>query len=294
MPLPQPLAEHLGRLLTEKLNEPVRVRDARPVAGGSINDAYRLHTNAGDFFVKTNTADRYPSPFISEERGLAILRKAAVLRVPEVLAQGEFGGTTFLLMEFIAPEEEDRDFQARFGRGLAQLHRHTSGSFGLDHDNYIGLLPQVNTPHKDWVEFLVQCRLEPLVKMGRDNGRIHPGDVIRFERLYAKLPALFPPEMPALLHGDLWKHNYLAAATGGPVLVDPAVYYGHREMDLAMTMLFGGFDREFYGAYHAEEPLEAGWEERVDLCNLYPLLVHLNLFGGSYAERISSVLRRFV
>lgn len=294
MPLPQPLAEHLGRLLTEKLHEPVQVRDARPVAGGSINDAFRLHTNAGEFFVKTNTADRYPSPFASEERGLGILRQAGVLRVPEVLAQGEVDGTTFLLLEFIAQEEEDRDFQARFGRALARLHRNTSSSFGLDHDNYIGLLPQVNTPHKDWVEFLVQCRLEPLVKMARDNGRIQPGDTIRFERLYARLPALLPPEMPALLHGDLWKHNFLASANGEPVLIDPAVYYGHREMDLAMTLLFGGFDREFYDAYNNEEPLVPGWEERVELCNLYPLLVHLNLFGGSYADRVGSVLRKYV
>ncbi|MBS1943580.1 MAG: fructosamine kinase family protein [Bacteroidetes bacterium] len=294
MPLPQPLAEHLGRVLTEKLHEPVQVRDARPVAGGSINDAFRLHTNAGEFFVKTNTADCYPSPFVSEERGLGILREAGALRVPEVLAQGEVDGTTFLLLEFIAQEEEDRDFQARFGRALARLHRSTNNSFGLGHDNYIGLLPQVNTPHKDWVEFLVQCRLEPLVKMARDNGRIHPGDTIRFERLYARLPALLPPEMPALLHGDLWKHNYLASANGEPVLIDPAVYYGHREMDLAMTKLFGGFDREFYEAYNNEEPLVPGWEERVELCNLYPLLVHLNLFGGSYADRVGSVLRKYV
>lgn len=294
MPLPQPLAEHLGNLLTEKLTEPVQVRDARPVAGGSINDAFRLLTNAGDYFVKTNDAGRFPSPFISEERGLGILRQASVFRVPEVLAQGEVEGTTFLLMEFIPQEEEDGDFQARFGRALARLHRNTNSSFGLINDNYIGLLPQVNTPHKDWVEFLVQCRLEPLVKMARDNGRIHPGDTIRLERLYAKLPALFPPEMPALLHGDLWKHNYLASANGEPVLIDPAVYYGHREMDLAMTKLFGGFDREFYGAYNNEEPLVPGWEERVDLCNLYPLLVHLNMFGGSYADRVGSVLRKYV
>lgn len=293
MPLSDQLAEHLSSLLSRKVGGAVAIREAVPVYGGSINDTFRLHTNAGDYFVKTNDAGRFPSPFISEERGLGILRQAGVFRVPEVLAQGEVGGTTFLLMEFIPQAEEGRDFQARFGRALAQLHRHTHGSFGLDHDNYIGLLPQVNTPHKDWVEFLVHCRLEPLVKMARDNGRIHPGDTIRLERLYAKLPALFPPEMPALLHGDLWKHNYLAPANGEPVLIDPAVYYGHREMDLAMTKLFGGFDREFYGAYNNEEPLIPGWEERVDLCNLYPLLVHLNMFGGSYADRVGSVLRKY-
>ncbi len=294
MPLPQPLAEQLGHILTEKLNDRVQVRDALPVAGGSINDAYRLHTNAGEFFVKTNPSARFPSPFNSEKRGLDVLRQAGVLRVPEVLAQGEFDGTAFLLMEFIAQKEGDRIFQARFGHALAQLHRHTQERFGLDHDNYIGLLPQVNTLHGDWVEFLVQCRLEPLVRLARDNGRIHPGDPIRFERLYARLPALIPPALPALLHGDLWKHNCLMAVSGEPVLIDPAVYYGHREMDVAMTRLFGGFEPDFYEAYNSADPLDEGWEERVDLCNLYPLLVHLNLFGGSYAGRIGAILRKHV
>ena len=295
MSLPQSLTDHIGTLLSVGTGPAVTIRQAVAVYGGSINDVYRLETGAGPFFLKVNTADQFPSLFVSEMKGLEMLRRAGPLRVPRVLAQGELDGTTFLLMEHIAhTQEEDRDFQSRFGRALAQLHRHTHGTFGLDHDNHIGLLRQVNTPHKDWVEFLVQCRLEPMVKMGRESNRIHPGDVIRFERLYGRLSGLIPMEMPALLHGDLWKNNYLATPDGQAVLIDPAVYYGHREMDLAMTRLFGGFDRDFYDAYHAEEPLEPGWEERVDLCNLYPLLVHLNLFGGTYADRVGAVLRRFV
>ena len=115
----------------------------------------------------------------------------------------------------------------------------------------------------------------------------------RFERLFHRLDHLFPSEAPALLHGDLWSGNLLGDAQGRPVLIDPAVYYGHREMDLAMTRLFGGFDPGFHTAYQAEWPLEAGWEERVDLCNLYPLLVHVNLFGGSYVAQVEAVLRRF-
>lgn len=294
MPLPQPLTTHVEELLARGGDAPVTVQRADELYGGSINDAYRLETTAGRFFLKVNTADRFPSPFKTEVQGLELLRGAGTLRVPDVVAHGELGGTTFLLMEFIAHAEEDRDFQARFGRSLAKLHRHTHGSFGLDHDNHIGLLPQVNTPHKDWAEFLVQCRFEPLVKMAWDGRRIHPGDVLRFERLYGKLKDWIPAEMPALLHGDLWKNNYIAADDGQAVLIDPAVYYGHREMDLAMTKLFGGFDRDFYEAYQEEEPLEKGWEERVDLCNLYPLLVHLNLFGGSYSDRVGAALRKYV
>jgi len=293
MPLPRPLEEQLEDLLSRQHGSAVRVMQAFPVYGGSINEAYRLETSAGAFFVKVNAADRFPSLFRSEAHGLQLLRNAAALRVPEVLAHGEAGGSTFLLMEYIAPGEEDRDFQGRLGRLLAKLHRQGGTSFGLDRDNYIGALPQVNTPCPDWSEFFMKCRLEPLVKMARDHGRIHAGDVLRFERLYGRLPALFPTEKPALLHGDLWKNNYLAAVGGQPVLIDPAVYYRHREMDLAMTLLFGGFHRDFYEAYQEELPLQPDWRQRTGLCNLYPLLVHLNLFGGSYAGRVGAVLREY-
>jgi fructosamine-3-kinase len=294
MPLPGTLAPHLEAVLSEKLERSITLLEVARVHGGSVSDAFRLDTEAGSFFLKINLADQFPSLFSSEANGLHILRQAAELRVPELIAQGEHEDTTYLLLEYIAPAEEDRDFQSRFGKRLAKLHRHSHATFGLEHDNHIGLLPQVNTPHLDWCEFLIHCRFGPLVKMARDNKRIHLGDVLRFERLYGKLPTLIPAELPALLHGDLWKNNYLADGEGEAVLIDPAVYYGHREMDLAMTKLFGGFDRDFYEAYQAEEPLEQDWEERIDLCNLYPLLVHLNLFGGSYADRVSSVLRQYV
>lgn len=295
MPLPIPLREHLEQLLSTILGTPVRIEDADGVYGGSINDAYRLHTDHGLFFVKVNTADRFPSLFRSEVKGLALLREANELPVVEVLGQGEVEDSTFLLLEYIAPAEyEGRDLHLDFGRRMAKLHQHTRATFGLDHDNHIGLLPQKNAPHKGWVDFLIECRFEPLVKMAHESKRIAPGDVVRFERLYARLEDLFPPATPALLHGDLWKNNYIAAADGRVVLIDPAVYYGHPEMDLAMSRLFGGFEPAFYEGYQEVAPLAKGWEERVDLCNLYPLLVHLNLFGGSYAPRVSQVLRRYV
>lgn len=294
MPLPQTFVDHLEKLLAEQQRRPITVLASQHLPGGSVNDAYRLDTSAGKFFLKTNSADQFPSLFIGETHGLELLRRAGDLRVPAFIAQSACGDTTFLLLEFIAPAEEDAGFQPRFGRKLAQLHRHSHATFGLDRDNHIGLLPQVNTPNPDWAEFMVRCRFMPMVKMARDNKRIHMGDVLRFERLYGQLSSLFPTERPALLHGDLWKNNYLAAADGEAVLIDPAVYYGHREMDIAMTRLFGGFDRDFYEAYQEEEPLTPGWEDRVDLCNLYPLLVHLNLFGGSYADRVGSVLRKYV
>lgn len=294
MPLPQALSLHLEGLLTERQGRPTAVRDHNRVHGGSVNDAFRLVTDAGLYFLKTNSADQFPSLFTGEAHGLHLLQQSGELRVPEVIAQGECGDTTFLLLEFITPAQADEGFQARFGRKLARLHRHTQATFGLDRDNHFGLLPQVNTPAVDWPGFLTHNRFMPLVKMARDNKRIDVGDVLRFERLYGKLPSLFPAEAPALLHGDLWKNNFLTAADGEPVLIDPAVYFGHREMDLAMTRLFGGFFRDFYDAYQEERPLAPGWEGRVDLCNLYPLLAHLILFGGSYADRVGSVLRKYV
>ncbi|HMN06146.1 MAG TPA: fructosamine kinase family protein [Flavobacteriales bacterium] len=292
--MPKPLAAHLEVLLSAHCGTATAIHHAEETYGGSINDGYRLDTTSGRFFLKVNEADLFPGLFISEADGLALLRSAGELRVPDVIGQGEVDDTTFLLMEFIPSGEEGPGFQGDLGRALARLHRHTQPTFGLDRDNHIGLLRQVNTPHDKWVDFLVQCRFEPLVKKAHDNKRIHPGDMLRFERLYGRLDGWLPVEAPVLLHGDLWKNNYIAAPDGEAVLIDPAVYYGHREMDLAMTRLFGGFDRDFYAAYHEEFPLEQGWEDRMDLCNLYPLLVHLNLFGGSYADRVGAVLRQYV
>jgi protein-ribulosamine 3-kinase len=185
------------------------------------------------------------------------------------------------------------DFWAQTGRGLAQLHQHSAGEFGLDHDNYIGSLNQYNQKETDWVEFFVNQRLQNQLRMCSDHGHADAGLLRMFDRLFPKLEQYFPHEPPALLHGDLWSGNYLCGNKGAAYLVDPAVYYGHREMDLAMSLLFGGFDREMYHAYHEVFPLENGWKERVDLCNLYPLLVHVNLFGGSYISQVRAILKRF-
>lgn len=293
MPLIGSLVEQLTKHLADHCGRPVVVEREVPVGGGSINDSYRLDTDQGPFFVKVNTADRFPSMFEAEADGLRRLRTAAAIRVPRVIATGE-DKDSFLLMEWVEPGLKTGAFWAEFGRSLAALHRNTASTFGLERGSYIGSLKQLNTPHERWPEFFITCRLEPQVSMARDRKRIGAGDVLRFERLYAKLEGLFPKEPPALLHGDLWSGNFLCDADGVPVLIDPAVYYGHREMDLAMTRLFGGFEEGFYTAYNETWPLEAGWQERVDLCNLYPLLVHVNLFGSGYVQQMESVLRRFV
>jgi len=294
MPLPATLRDRLTERLSAHFGRPLDMERETPVGGGSINDSYRLETSEGPFFVKVNSADHFPSMFEAEADGLKRLAATGTIRVPQVIATGEDHDDSYLLLEGVKGGLKTTAFWEAFGRALARLHRNTNACFGLERDNWIGTLEQVNTPGTDWPAFFIQHRLEALVRTACDRQRIGMGEALRFERLYVKLPSLFPPEPPALLHGDLWSGNFLCDEHDRPVLIDPAVYYGHREMDIAMTRLFGGFDTAFYVAYNAESPLEQGWEERVDLCNLYPLLVHVNLFGGGYAQQVGAVLRRYV
>jgi protein-ribulosamine 3-kinase len=287
----------LKAIVEEKLaalnGSEVKILSVHSVPGGSINQAARLSTARGNYFVKWNSARLYPGMFSSEKKGLEHLSGCSQLHIPKPLADGNNEETAFLILEFIESGIRVPEFWDLFGRGLAQLHKCSTDYFGLEYDNYIGSLAQSNRKHGSWSEFFIQERLEPQLKKAVDVGKSVKHLVKGFERLYLRLAEIFPPEPSALLHGDLWNGNYMTGNTGKPVIFDPAVYYGHREMDIAMTHLFGGFDREFYQAYQDEYPLEKGWESRADICNLYPLLVHVNLFGGGYVQQVEQVLRKF-
>ncbi|MEJ2596144.1 MAG: fructosamine kinase family protein, partial [bacterium] len=185
------------------------------------------------------------------------------------------------------------DFWEEFARLLAELHKNTQPYFGLDHDNYIGSLVQSNFRHDAWTDFYREQRLEPQLRLAREAGHFNRNVTRAFDRFYHRIERIFPAEPPALLHGDLWSGNFMVNENGSAVIIDPAIYYGHREMDLGMSMLFGGFDRRFYSAYDQHFPLEPGWQERMDYCNLYPLLVHVNLFGGGYVQQVEQIIRRF-
>ncbi len=293
MPFSATLAERLTARLSHHAGRAVLLEDEVPVGGGSINDCYRMDTDAGPFFLKVNPADRYPSLFEAEADALCRLAATGAVRVPDVIAFGEEDDLSYLLLEHIRTEPRSRAFWVALGTSVAALHRNGSNTFGLERSNYIGTLQQTNTPCPTWSEFFVTQRLEPQVRMALDNKRLGSGNALRFEKLFSKMHRLFPVEAPSLLHGDLWSGNVLCGADQQPVLIDPAVYHGHREMDLAMTHLFGGFDDAFLDAYHTAMPLHAGWKERIDLCNLYPLLVHANLFGGGYIGQVTDILRRF-
>ena len=284
---------HLEEFLSRKLQKPVKIRALLPVGGGSINMAYAVETGTGRFFVKLNSSARYPQMFEKEALGLSALANAGELPVPEVIGFDENHEQAFLVLKFIEAGVPSSGFWEDFGRGLARLHGHTADKFGFEHDNYIGSLPQSNTFHDTWTEFFIRERLMPQISRAFNSGLLTQSDRKAFERFFHRLDTIFPNEPPALLHGDLWSGNFMVNRSGKAVLIDPAVYYGHREMDLGMSQLFGGFHRRFYDAYHEEKPLKPGWEKRLDYCNLYPLLVHVNLFGGNYTYDVRRILKPF-
>jgi protein-ribulosamine 3-kinase len=263
------------------------------VAGGCINNTVKLSCPHGEFFLKWNEAAP-ADMFEAEAGGLKLLHESGQVRVPSIVNLGNAEGKNYLLLEFLESGRRASSYSATLGQELAALHKHTIGSsFGLDHDNYIGRLPQKNEIRTSWTDFFIECRLRPQVGLAAYSGLIGSDTVKQFEAFYTHIPSLFPEEPPSLLHGDLWSGNVHTGPDGHAWLIDPAVYYGHREMDIAFSQLFGGFDASFYAAYHEAFPLEAGWEQRTEICNLYPLMVHVNLFGTSYLSAVERTLERY-
>ena len=267
---------------------------ARVVSGGSINQAFKVPGDPRPLFVKINRAAALPD-FEAEAEGLESLSAAGGVAVPAVIARGCVGDTAYLALEWVELGSRTTVAQKRFGAGLARQHRATNERFGWHRHNTIGATPQHNTPSEDWLEFFRRHRLEFQLELAQRNGL--PGQqVSQGRKLCEGLESFFSgyrPE-PSLLHGDLWSGNWGADEAGTPYLFDPAVYYGDREADLAMTRLFGGFGAAFYAAYDDEWPLAPGWERRVNLYNLYHLLNHFNLFGAGYLGQVAAVLSRLL
>ncbi len=269
---------------------------ATALAGGDINEAYRVELANGQIvFVKAN-ASAPVGFFEAEAAGLEWLRQADALRVPRVLhVATEASAARFLALEFIEPSRPAANFDEALGRGLATLHRHEPRCFGLASANFIGSLPQPNTPHPTWAEFYRSERLEPQLARAVNSGKASYAVRRGFERLFDGLATLVgPAEPPARLHGDLWSGNVHVDENGAACLIDPAVHGGHREVDLAMMRLFGGFSERVFAAYDEAHRLAPGAAERCALYQLYPLLVHVNLFGGSYIGSVERALGRYV
>ncbi|HEV8505244.1 MAG TPA: fructosamine kinase family protein [Chitinophagaceae bacterium] len=288
------IQKYLNQCLSDKLKVPISQMQFYPVGGGSINDTYKLVvTDHHTFFVKVNLATQYPELFQKERKGLEFLGNQNILRIPPVIVDDEIDNYQFLVLGWIGEGLRTDQFWKKFGKQLAALHHVTNPYFGFEEDNYMGALAQQNDQYSNWSEFFVHCRLQPQVKRAKENRMLHANHLNSFENLYEALKDIFNNEQPALLHGDLWSGNFMCDRDSVPVLIDPAVYFGHRSMDLAMTTLFGGFDKSFYEAYNYHYPFPNNYHEQWDVCNLYPLLIHLNLFGAGYLGQIERTLRRF-
>ena len=271
-----------------------RVQNVHPVFGGNISAAWQLVTPSGQYFLKTNGSSWAQKMFEAEATGLRTLRASQCIRAPEIIHRGVWEGESYLLLEWIDEGLRPDSFWTRFGNSLAELHRCTSAVFGLKSNNYIGALPQSNRPNADWPLFYREERLLPQVRLAASKNRLESKDLNAFEHLWRVLPELLPREKPSLIHGDLWSGNFLAAATNEAVLIDPSICYAHREMDLAMSRLFGGFPPEFYEAYEANFPLLPNHRDRIEIYQLYYLLVHVNLFGTSYLPSVQRIIYPFL
>ncbi|MGM9509673.1 fructosamine kinase family protein [Larkinella sp. GY13] len=276
----------------QTLGRSVEVLEARFLVGGNVNTAAQVFSSEGLFFVKWNPEENVDM-FEWEARGLDLLRSTEAIYIPEVIGYGKYRDKTYLVLEYIDPVVPKSNYWESFGQSLALLHSHTQSKFGLHFDNYIGSLPQSNTLTDNGITFYIEQRLQPQAGMALYKGLISKELYTKFQKLYQRLPDLLPVERPALLHGDLWSGNVMVNEQGDAALIDPAVYYGLREAELAFTTLFGGFDERFYDAYDEAFPMEDGFQERIPIYNLYPLLVHLNLFGTGYLSGIERVLNRF-
>jgi protein-ribulosamine 3-kinase len=290
--IPKEITKALQNWFKEQ-NRANEISNTQSIGGGSINTVFKITTSDGNWFVKFNTAQAHPKMFESEFKGLKLMEHSGTIRIPEPFYFYEGDQYACILMEWITQGTRSAHFWTRFAQQLGQMHQKTTDFFGLEFDNYMGSLPQKNTKQSEFVSFFIQQRLEPQIKLARDAGFLNQKHIAQCERLYVELPSIFPKEKPALVHGDLWSGNFMNDEKGNPVIMDPAVYYGHREVDMAMTTMFGGFSSQFYQEYQNFYPMESGWESRLEYYKLYPILIHINLFGYSYLGSFERIISNF-
>lgn len=282
----QTFKEHIAGLLGEA------IKNFHHMTGGDISQAFKITTEHNHYFIKINTTKNALNMFQKEADGLRLINEANTIKTPRVLLCNTFENASFLLMEFIdSKTPSSLDFK-NLGIQLAQLHQVTSEQFGLHQDNLIGSLPQSNSKHTSWMDFYTKERLIRQLELAKQNGFLSPHECPSEKHIKERLESLFLSIKPSLLHGDLWSGNYLISKKGEPYLIDPAIYFGHHEVDIAMTKLFGGFGKDFYDSYHSIFPDDKKTPSRIEIYQLYYLLVHLNLFGKSYYPSVSSILKK--
>lgn len=291
----QQLLAAIVQKIESKTDSILRLKNVKnaPFMGGD-NHPYILEADPISYFVKTNVGR--PRDFFEKETdGLLMLSVAAMRNVivPKPLFWGEEMGTQYLVMEYIPMVDPTPDFFEKLGIGMAKLHQNTNHFYGLQEDNYVGPDEQVNGKYENWINFYTKNRVFPQMRKAFDNQRISPEDVKIIEKICYQLPSLIPQEKPALLHGDFWKGNVSATTHGIPCIFDPSVYYGNREIDIAMSMLMGGFADSFYTAYNAHFPLIKGWQQRIGLNQLYSILVLINNYEGDYYPKLKEVIKGY-
>lgn len=284
------IQQKLKELLSNNTNE----ISFGSVGGGCINETHRISFGNQQFFCKINSATKFPHLFEKEANGLEFIAKQKLILVPNVVDCFETNNQQVLLLEWINEGDRTESFWKKFGERLAALHQVSNENFGLSEDNYMGSITQSNRQTKNWIDFFVLQRLQPLIDKCLSQNLLSSKHQTQFEHLYKQLPSIFDKKQkPALLHGDLWSGNFMCNQNEEPVLIDTAVYFGHPSIDLGMTTLFGGFHSAFYEAYNYHSPFPSNYNEQWEVCNLYPLLIHLLLFGRSYLSQIERTLHNY-
>ncbi|MCD7034752.1 fructosamine kinase family protein [Metabacillus sp. GX 13764] len=276
------------------LGDNSEITKCQPVSGGDINEAYRVQTLRKTYFVKHNS--HIPEGFFeSEANGLNEIRNTHTASVPDVLALEHEGRHGVLVLEWIQSGPKLKKTDMLLGQDAAQMHQTAGKQYGYGSDSFIGRLPQPNGWHDDWEEYYRMKRLYPQIRLAGEKGRLSNGRGDKLEKLLSSLHRWIPSNpIPSLLHGDLWGGNWIAGPNGKPYLIDPSVFYGDHEMEIAFTELFGGFNADFYSAYNEIMPLSPEYEERKQLYQLYFLLVHLNLFGETYGSAVDQAVKRYI
>ncbi len=284
------LQKYLDTQITEITEARFHSLPATAVGGGCINRSYRLKSNSINYFVKLNSIDK-AEMFTAEYEALGELQATCTIRVPKPLLVGHFDAQSFLILEDLEFASSKSNWSL-MGKQLAQLHRHSNEQHGWHRDNTIGLTQQKNQLTKNWADFFCSQRLAPQLEHSQQQGYSIANTEVVLENTQ-RILGNHTPE-PSLLHGDLWSGNAGFLTDGTPVIYDPATYYGDRETDIAFTEFFGGFPSSFYQAYQNEWPLEATYDQRKDLYNLYHVLNHLNLFGRSYLTQAQTMIRQLI
>ena len=278
--------KHIEHLLS------ATVKATTPVFGGDISQAYKIETKNGLYFLKLNCSDKHHM-FQTEAIGLELISSTNTIKTPKVLAHGCVEASAFLLMEYIEPKTPSASDLKKLAIQLAALHKCTHKAFGLEHNNFIGSLNQSNATHHTWLDFYTQERLLPQFNLAITKGLLNAKETPSPAKLKDTLKPWFKTVKPSLLHGDLWHGNFIISKQGIPYLIDPAVYYGHNEVDIALSKLFGGFHTTFYDSYFKTYPPDTHTTARIELYQLYYLLAHLNMFGTSYYQSVKNTLLKY-